>query len=133
MGAIGVEDYAKECSTLYGRKFVTPAIAGVVAADTRVEVIREGFEGTEGPIALVAGSILFTENRADRIVKVAPDNSVSTYLEHTGGVNALALGQLEKAQRDKPGPTEMSSSSGKRSFQRARRRRCSTTAGRRAR
>ncbi len=62
MGAIGVEDYAKECSTLYGRKFVTSAIAGVVAADTRVEVIREGFEGTEGPIALVAGSILFTEN-----------------------------------------------------------------------
>jgi len=105
-GAVGVEDYAAEGGTLYGRKFVTPAIAGVVAADTRVEVIREGFDGTEGPIALADGSIVFTENRADRLIRIAPDNSVSTYLEPTGGANALALGadgELLAVQTAQPG------------------------------
>lgn len=90
-GAFGAEDYAAKGGTLYGKKFVTPAIAGVVAADTRVQVVREGFEGTEGPIALADGALLFTENRADRIVKIDTGGAVSTYLEKTGGANALAL------------------------------------------
>jgi gluconolactonase len=105
-GAVGVEDYATQGGTLYGKKFVTPAIGGVVAADTRIEVIREGFDGTEGPIALADGSIVFTENRADRLVRIAPDNSVSTYLDHTGGANALALrasGDLFAVQTTQPG------------------------------
>ena len=105
-GVVGVEDYAAQGGTLYGKKFVTPAIAGVVAADTRIEVIREGFDGTEGPVALADGSIVFTENRADRLVRIAPDNSVSTYLEHTGGANALALrsdGELLAVQTTQPG------------------------------
>jgi gluconolactonase len=105
-GVVGVEDYATQGGALYGRTFVTPAIAGVVAADTRVEVIREGFDGTEGPIALADGSIVFTENRADRLVRIAPDNAVSTYLEHTGGANALALrgnGELLAVQTTRPG------------------------------
>jgi gluconolactonase len=90
-GAVGVQDYLAQGGALYGQKATTPAIPGVVAADTRIEVVREGFEGTEGPVALADGSILFTENRADRIVKIAPDGTVSTYLEKTGGANALAL------------------------------------------
>lgn len=90
-GAVGVEDYVAQGGTLYGRKVVTAAIPGVVAADTRVEVVREGFEGTEGPVALADGSILFTEGRADRIVRIAPDNSVSTYVDKAGQPNALAI------------------------------------------
>lgn len=90
-GAFGAEDYAAKGGTLYGKKFVTPAIAGVVVADTRVQVVREGFEGTEGPIALADGALLFTENRADRIVKIDAGGAISTYLEKTGGANALAL------------------------------------------
>jgi len=91
VGAIGVQDYAAEGGVLYGQKFVTPAIAGVVAANTRVEVIREGFEGTEGPVVVADGSILFTENRADRIVRIAPDGGISTFLEKAGSPNALAV------------------------------------------
>lgn len=105
-GVVGVEDYAAAGGTLYGKTFVTPAIAGVVAANTRVEVIREGFDGTEGPIALADGSIVFTENRADRLIRIAPDNAVSTYLEQTGGANALALradGELLAVQTTQPG------------------------------
>lgn len=91
VGAVGVQDYEANGGTLYGKKIVTPAIPGIVAEGTRVEVIREGFDGTEGPVALDDGSILFTENRADRIIRIAPDNGISTYAEKTGSANALAV------------------------------------------
>ncbi|MBO9518134.1 MAG: SMP-30/gluconolactonase/LRE family protein [Porphyrobacter sp.] len=109
-GVVGVEDYASEGGTLYGKLYTSPAIDGVVAAGTRVEVIREGFDGTEGPVALTDGSIIFTENRADRIVRIAPDNSVSTYLEKTGGANALAIGakgELLAVQTTTPGVAQL--------------------------
>lgn len=69
---------------------VTPAIAGVVATGTAIDVVKEGFDGTEGPLPQKDGSVLFTENRANRIVRVAPDGSTSAWLENTGGANALA-------------------------------------------
>jgi gluconolactonase len=68
-----------------------PAIAGVVAAGTRVEVIKDGFNGTEGPIALSDGSVIFSETTANRTVKVSPDGTVSTFLEETAGANGLAF------------------------------------------
>ena len=105
VGAAGVENYAAEGGTLSGKLYQTSAIEGVVKAGTRVEVIREGFDGTEGPVALADGSIVFTENRADRLVKIAPDGSVSTYLDKTGGANALALranGELIAVQTTTP-------------------------------
>ncbi len=70
---------------------LAPAIAGVVAAGARVEVIKEGFQGTEGPIAFSDGSVIFSETTASRIVKVAPDGTVSTFLEATEGANGLAF------------------------------------------
>jgi gluconolactonase len=91
VGAAGVQDYEEQGGTLYGKKVVTPAIVGVVKADTRVEVVREGFDGTEGPVALPDGSILFTENRADRIVQVGTNGKISTFAEKTGAANALAI------------------------------------------
>lgn len=91
IGAAGAQDYAAEGGELTGQKLVTAALPGVFAPDTRIEIVREGFEGTEGPISLSDGSILFTENRADRIVRIAPDNSFATYLEKTGSANALAV------------------------------------------
>ena len=91
-GVVGAQDYEKQGGLLYGKKIVTPDIPGVVKADTRVEVVREGFEGTEGPVALKDGTILFTENRADRIVKIAPNGKASTFLQNTGSANALAIG-----------------------------------------
>jgi gluconolactonase len=72
---------------------VAPAIPGVTAAGTKVEFIREGFEGTEGPIAAPDGSLLFTETRANRITKIAADNSISTFLENTNGSNGLAFNE----------------------------------------
>jgi gluconolactonase len=70
---------------------VTPAIAGVVSAGTAIELIKDGFEGTEGPIAAPDGSLLFTETRANRITRIAADGSTATFLENSNGSNGLAI------------------------------------------
>jgi gluconolactonase len=70
---------------------VTPAIPGVSAGGVVIELIKDGFKGTEGPIGYTDGSLLFTETQANKIVRIAPDNSVSTFLENSNGANGLAL------------------------------------------
>src|SRR5262245_20987151 len=86
-----------------------PNIPGVVAGGTKVEVIKEGFQGTEGPIGLPDGSLIFTETNANRITKIAADNTTSTYLENTNGSNGLAFdakGRLISVQTT-PGQTKI--------------------------
>ncbi|MFA6162102.1 MAG: SMP-30/gluconolactonase/LRE family protein [Methylobacter sp.] len=70
---------------------VTPAIPGVSAGGVVIEIIKEGFKGTEGPIGYSDGSLLFTETNDNRIVRIAPDNTVSSFLENSNGANGLAL------------------------------------------
>lgn len=70
----------------------TPAINGVVAAGTPIKLIKDGFDGTEGPLPLPDGSLLFTENRADRVIRIGADGSISAFLENANGINALAAG-----------------------------------------
>jgi gluconolactonase len=66
-------------------------IPGVVAAGTKIEVIKSGFTGTEGPIGLPDGSLIFTETQADRITRIDKDTgATSTFLENTNGSNGLA-------------------------------------------
>jgi gluconolactonase len=54
-------------------------------------VIKDGFEGTEGPVTLPDGSVIFTEARASRITKIDKDDKVSTFLENTNGSNGLGF------------------------------------------
>jgi gluconolactonase len=70
---------------------VAPGIPGVVAAGTKVTVIKHGFEGTEGPITLPDGSLLFTETRGSRITKIDKDDNISTFLENTNRSNGLGF------------------------------------------
>ena len=70
---------------------VAPAIPGVTAPGTKVTVIKEGFQGTEGPIAMPDGSVVFTETTASRLTRIDKDNNVSTFLENTNGSNGLAF------------------------------------------
>jgi len=69
---------------------VTPAIQGVVNAGTAIQVIKEGIEAVEGPVPL-GDDVLFTNNRTNQILRIGRDGAVSTWLENTGGANALAL------------------------------------------
>jgi gluconolactonase len=57
-----------------------------------VRVIQEGFDGTEGPIGLPDGSLLFTETNANRILQIGLDGEVVTFVEDTNGSNALGFG-----------------------------------------
>jgi gluconolactonase len=84
---------------------VTPPIPGVSAAGVVIELIKDGFKGTEGPIGYSDGSLLFTETNENRIVRIAPDNKVSTFTENSNGANGLALnanGEIIAVQTLKP-------------------------------
>jgi len=78
-------------SAVHAQAVVTPGIAGVVAAGTPVEMVKDGFGGSEGPLPQEDGGLLFTENTAGRITRVASDGSVSVWMENSGGANALAV------------------------------------------
>lgn len=69
-----------------------PEIPGVVAGGTRVQLIRDLFQSTEGPIAMPDGSLLFTEQDAGdgRLVKIDKDGNISTFLENTNRTIGLA-------------------------------------------
>ena len=68
---------------------VAPNIPGVVAAGTKIQVIKDGFEGTEGPVAMSDGSVVF--NGGSRLMKIDKDNSVSVFMENPNGANGLAF------------------------------------------
>ena len=88
---------------------VAPAIPGVTAAGTKVTVIKEGFQGTEGPIGMPDGSVVFTETNASRLTRIDKDNNVTTFLENSNGSNALAFdpkGRMVSVQTT-PGQTRV--------------------------
>ena len=71
---------------------IATAIPGVAAAGTRIELIKEGFDGTEGPLALSDGSLIFTETTGNRITRIGADGATSTYLDNSNGANGLGFG-----------------------------------------
>ena len=68
---------------------VAPDIPGVVKGGTRVQLLKEGLDGTEGPIAMPDGSVIFSEINANRLIRIAADDTFSTFLENTGGTTGL--------------------------------------------
>lgn len=70
---------------------VANAIPGVVEAGTKIQLIKEGFSGTEGPVALTDGSLIFTETQVNRITRIWPDGTVTPFLENTNGANGLGF------------------------------------------
>lgn len=84
---------------------VTPAIPGVVAGGLPIERVAGGFDGSEGPLGLPDGSLLFTETRANRVIRINPDKSHEVYLENSNGANGLGLnraGELLAVQVAQP-------------------------------
>ena len=84
-----------------------PGIPGVVAAGTKVQLIRDLFQSTEGPIAMPDGSFLFTEQDAGdgRLTRIDNDGNISTYLENTNRTIGLAYdakGRLIGTQSREP-------------------------------
>ena len=70
---------------------VAPAIAGVVAAGTKVKIVKDGFQSSEGPIAMPDGTTLFTEPGASKVHQIDKNGTISTLVENTNRANGLAL------------------------------------------
>ena len=66
-----------------------PDVPGVVKGGTRVQLVKAGFNGTEGPIALPDGSLVFTELNLNRLTKIDKDGQTSTYVEDTKRTTGL--------------------------------------------
>lgn len=69
----------------------TRAVPGVVAEGTPIVVLGEGFKGTEGPVGLPDGSLLFTETQDARITRIGTDGRLSTHLLNSNGANGLGF------------------------------------------
>jgi gluconolactonase len=70
---------------------VAPDIPGVVAGGTKVQLLKDGLDGTEGPIALPDGSVVFSEINANRMHKIDTKGAWSIFLENTGGTTGVAF------------------------------------------
>jgi gluconolactonase len=70
---------------------VAPAIPGVVAAGTKVVVVKDGLRSSEGPVPMPDGSVLFTEPGASKVHKIDKNGTITTFLENTNRANGLAL------------------------------------------
>jgi gluconolactonase len=81
-------------------ELITPAIPGVVAAGTKIELVKGGFARTEGPVGMPDGSILFTNT--DSITRIDLQGNVSTFVPNSNGSIGLgfdAKGRLISVQR----------------------------------
>lgn len=56
------------------------------------QLVTEGLEFPEGPIAMADGSIILTEIKARRLTRVTPDGKKETVVETGGGPNGAAIG-----------------------------------------
>ena len=74
----------------------TPHIPGVVTGGTRVELITDQLSGTEGPVALPDGTLVFTEGGARRLTRIDKDGKLSTFLDNiqSGGLGFDPKGRL---------------------------------------
>ena len=57
-----------------------------------LELVAEGLEFPEGPVATADGSVLVAEIKGRRITRVAPDGSKEVLVETGGGPNGAAIG-----------------------------------------
>jgi gluconolactonase len=67
------------------------AIPGVIAAGARVEMVRGGFKGLEGPVATPDGELYFSDIPANRTYKLDAMGNIAVVRENTKGINGLFL------------------------------------------
>src|SRR2546426_10547965 len=51
------------------KEVIAPDIPGVIKGGTKVVLLRDGFNGTEGVISMPDGSVLFTEQDGNKLIK----------------------------------------------------------------
>ena len=84
-------------------QIAAPAIAGVIAPGTKIELVNGSFRRTEGPVAMPDGGIVFTNNNF--LTRIDAAGKDSTLVEVSNGANGLGFdtkGRLIAVER-KPG------------------------------
>jgi gluconolactonase len=79
--------------------FTAAAIAGVVDAGTKIELVATGLQRTEGPVAMQDGSMLVSSTG---IIKVDASDKVTTFIENSNQTNGMGWdrqGRLISVQR----------------------------------
>jgi gluconolactonase len=66
-------------------------IAGVVAAGAMVELVKEGFQFTEGPVGTPDGGLYFTDVRASSMYRLHPSGGINVFRDNTAEANGLAF------------------------------------------
>ena len=96
------------CAAIGSAQVAAPpqvAIDGVIAGDAKVELIKGGYMGLEGPMPTPDGGLYFTDIRSSRIYKLDKNGDVALWRENTGGANGLFLAKdgrlLAAEQTDK--------------------------------
>lgn len=80
--------------------FTASAIPGVVAAGTKIELIKGGLPRTEGPVGMPDGSVLVSGT--DSIYKVDLAGNVTTFIEKSNSTNGMGYdpkGRIVSVQR----------------------------------
>jgi sugar lactone lactonase YvrE len=83
----------------------TAGIPGVVAPETTLELVQEGFAFAEGVVGTPDGGGYFSDIlwKPTRIYRITPGGEVIVFRENTGAANGLALdraGNLVTVERD---------------------------------
>lgn len=65
------------------------APADLIAPGTVVQVLSDDFQFTEGPTASSDGVVYFTDQPNNRIMRVAPDGQIETFMQPAGRANGM--------------------------------------------
>lgn len=82
--------------------FTAPAIPGVVAAGTKIELVAGDLRRTEGPVTMPDGSMLVSSTNS--ILRVDAEDNVTTFVEDSSRTNAMGWdlhGRLVSVQRER--------------------------------
>jgi gluconolactonase len=96
----GVPSLAQEAAPRPPSRVAAPAIPGVIAPGTMIELVNGDFRRTEGPVGAPDGSLLFTG--PNQIIRVDQAGQSSTFVEPSNDANGLgfdAKGRLIAVQR----------------------------------
>ena len=70
---------------------IAPEIPGVVKAGSKVQVVVDGLQHTDGPATMPDGTLLYWDFMARRLGKVDPSGKASTFLADTDGSSAIGF------------------------------------------
>jgi gluconolactonase len=65
-------------------------LSAVIAPEAKLELVREGFGFTEGPLPLADGGLYFTDLRAARVYRLDVQGNITVAHEKTDDANGLA-------------------------------------------